>query len=117
MSYLKSASSNRLKCNVLCNTKRFSSFRPKLPYWVVLSCNFEKLLTFDISTLEVVKTESFMEKKRNKSWTKNALSEYFWTGISKSIVIFKIITLELVKLENSCKIKNPLNLGPKMPYL
>ena len=32
--------------------------------WVVLSCNFEKLLAFDISTLEVVKTERFIEKKK-----------------------------------------------------
>ena len=52
----------------------------------------------------------------SKFVSRNALFGSFLLDFEKAIIIFKINSLESVKLQNFAKKEKCLNLGPKMPY-
>ena len=52
----------------------------------------------------------------SKFVSRNALSGSFLLDFEKAIIIFKINSLEFVKLQHFPKKQKCLNFGPKMPY-
>ena len=99
LSYLKSASFNWSKRKVLCKTKKNQVCDQNLLLWIVLGCNFDKVIVIWFQHSRNCQNVKLYAKKPLNLLPKMLCVSLFWAGISKSIVIFKIITLELVTLE------------------
>ena len=64
LSYLKSSLSNSSKRKVLCKNINLT-FGPEMPYSNIFRLKFEKpFVVFDISTLELVKIQNFVQNKK-----------------------------------------------------
>ena len=79
----------------ICGIAKFHSkrkslnLRPRIPYLGIFRLKFvETIMTFEISTFEFVKMQSFMLKKI--SLGPNCLILVFWLKFEKTIVIFEI---------------------------
>ena len=74
-------------------------FLPKMPYLGIFGLESLKYYcSFRNKYLQIFLIAKFCQKtKIPKFGTKNALLEYFWARILKTIVIFEISTLKFVK--------------------
>lgn len=76
-------------------------------YLSILGCNFEKLLP------DLKPASSTLLKCKPKMSYLDILKLKF----EKTIVIFEIINIELLKIQSFVKMLKSVNMGTKMPYL
>ena len=114
----------------LCKKKKKKSLNlgPKMPYlgifdqkcdiWVLLCCNFKKLLSHLKTSSPwiclIAKCHDIM--KMPKFGTKSALFGYFWARILKNYCHIWNQHPRITVIAKFCKKTNCLNLRPKMPY-
>ena len=80
--------------------------------WVILGCNCKKILSY----LESANATFSRHKVSCKTKNFNHLG-IFKLEFEKTIVIFEIINIELLKIQSFVKMLKSVNMGTKMPYL
>ena len=118
MSYLKSASSNLLTCNVSSKNKKTLNLGLKIPYLGIFGLQFNKnyYQTFNQYS-RICETIKFHRKQTNKNLGPKMLYWVFRLECPKIIVMLVINALQFVKLQIFVQKLEFLNLEPKIPYL